>query len=214
MEPPPTDQRAYWNRVADAKTFHHPLDARWLPADLGRNSPILDVGCGYGRLVSALRTEGFGNVVGVDTSAAMVARGLARDPALDLRVVAPGPLPFADGGFAAAILFSVLTCIPNDAAAEALVGELRRVLRPGGHVLVSDLSLQSDERNRTRYAAADGLGGSGVFTLPEGVVLRHFERSAALRLFADFQVVRWVDFDVVTMNGNAAKAFRFLARAT
>ena len=47
-------------------------------------------------------------------------------------------LPFADGQFDAVVLFAVLTCIADDAAQRDLIAELRRVLQPGGLLLVSD----------------------------------------------------------------------------
>jgi len=217
MDPLPSDpaaywQAAYWNRVAAAKTFTHPLDTTLLAAELGPQDPILDVGCGYGRLVSELRARGFDCVVGVDTAEAMVARGRARAPELDLRAIEPGPLPFDDASFAAVLLFSVLTCIPGEQDARGLVDEIHRVVRPGGLVLASDLSLQTDARNRARYEQASALGVSGVFTLPEGVVLRHYERGVVEDLFADFELVTWNDLDVRTMNGHRARAFQLAAR--
>lgn len=208
---PPRDQRAYWDRVAGTKRFTHPLDADRLRAELDSEAPILDVGCGHGRLSARLRELGFERVVGVDTSAAMIARGRTERPSLDLRTVEPGPLPFPDRRFAAALLVSVLTCIPSTADEIALIGEVQRVLRPGGLVFVSDLLLQEGERNRARYAAWPGPE-AGVFELPEGVVLRHFERAEVERLFASFETSTWSEIDVFTMNGNAARAFQLVAR--
>ena len=69
-----TDQADYWNRVADAKTFAHPLDDELL-ALAPRDPRILDLGCGYGRTLAHLRERGFERLVGIDTSAGMIARG-------------------------------------------------------------------------------------------------------------------------------------------
>jgi SAM-dependent methyltransferase len=66
-------------------------------------------------------------------------------------------------------------------AQKNLLREFKRVLRPGGLLLISDYPLQTDERNRVRYARyAPEFGTYGVFRLPEGAVLRHHSRTANL----------------------------------
>jgi SAM-dependent methyltransferase len=60
-------------------------------------------------------------------------------------------LPFCDRSFDAVVLFTVLTCIPFDEDQIALLAEIRRTLRPGGLLYISDLLLNSDERNIERY---------------------------------------------------------------
>jgi 2-polyprenyl-3-methyl-5-hydroxy-6-metoxy-1,4-benzoquinol methylase len=54
-------------------TFTHDI-VRRLPNDL--SSRILDVGCGSGRLVRLIRTAGYSNVRGIDTSAEQVAEAV------------------------------------------------------------------------------------------------------------------------------------------
>jgi SAM-dependent methyltransferase len=96
---------------------------------------ILDAGCGSGPLFAALRDRG-AIVTGFDKSAGMV--GLARrrlgDDA-DLRVAELGsPLPFPDGTFDDVTASLVLHYLEDWGLALA---ELRRVLKPGGRLIVS-----------------------------------------------------------------------------
>ncbi len=213
--PHPPSQRTYWDRVAGEKTFTHPLDLKSLGTHLELDARVLDVGCGYGRLCAQLASAGYGNVVGVDTSGGMVARGKALFPELDLRAMGNSLLPFGDGQIDAVLLFSVWTCIPADEDLQALMHEVQRVLRPGGLVYVSDLYLQTDGRNEQRYA--DGLerfGTEGVFELPEGVVLRHFTRAKVAELTAPFQRHSLAAMSFTTMNGNSARGFQFLGART
>jgi len=96
---------------------------------------ILDAGCGSGPLFAALRNRG-AIVTGFDKSAAMVelARRRLGDGA-DLHVAdLGGPLPFPDGTFDDVIASLVLHYLEDWGPALA---ELRRVLKPGGRVLVS-----------------------------------------------------------------------------
>src|SRR5215468_8636044 len=96
---------------------------------------ILDAGCSSGPLMAALRDQG-AIVTGFDKSAGMVelARRRLGDGA-DLQVAdLGGPLPFPDGRFDDVIASLVLHYLEDWGPALA---ELRRVLKPGGRLLVS-----------------------------------------------------------------------------
>ncbi|GAA1646719.1 class I SAM-dependent methyltransferase [Actinoplanes couchii] len=201
--------RHYWNTIGAAKEFTHPMDLSWLEG-ISRDSRILDYGCGYGRIAGQLADAGFGRITGVDVSAALIERGRAARPGLDLRVQADPPrLAAASGSVDVAVLFAVLTCVPADRDQRALVTELDRVLAPGGLVHLSDLLLQSDERNLRRYA-----GGSpyGVFTTGDGAVCRHHAAEHLRGLFPGYAVVTERRVTVATMNRNSAEALQLLVR--
>ena len=222
-------QREFWDGVAATKTFAHPFDRARFSALVDRSARILDYGCGYGRVCAQLFDEGYREVVGVDPSPRMIDRALAEHPAIAFDVVDDEALPFPDQSVGAVILFSVLTCIPNDAGQRAVVNEIARVLRPGGVIYVSDLLLQDDDRNRERYEAYDGRSRGvrlqpdqnvrlkadttyGTFELEPGVVFRHLARPWIDELFAAFDRIELVDVPVVTMNGNPARGFQYFGR--
>jgi ubiquinone/menaquinone biosynthesis C-methylase UbiE len=96
---------------------------------------VLDAGCGSGPLAAALREKG-AVVTGFDGSPVMIelARKRLGEDA-DLHVADLGkPLPFADGAFDVVIVSLVLHYLRD--WAEPLA-ELRRVLKPGGRLLLS-----------------------------------------------------------------------------
>ncbi|MFC0542147.1 class I SAM-dependent methyltransferase [Kutzneria chonburiensis] len=96
---------------------------------------ILDAGCGAGPLFAALR-DGGAVVSGIDASAGMLAQARKRlgDDA-DLRVAdLAEPLPFPDNTFDDVTASLVLHYLEDWGPTLA---ELRRVLRPGGRLLVS-----------------------------------------------------------------------------
>ena len=210
------DQSAYWDAVAEAKHFSHPLPVEWLPAS--RFGEIaLDVGCGYGRTVAELVAAGYDRAVGVDTSRRMIERGRAARPDLDLRAIEAGAsLPFRDRSVALALLFAVLTCTPDRAEQRARVAEVRRVLRPGGLLIVSDLPLQAGARAERRYAeGSERFGQRGVFRLPDGGVMRHHaegELEALVAPQAGFELVAQRELETLTMNGNPCRIVQLLAR--
>ncbi len=206
--------RAYWDRVAGEKTFQHQLRTDWLGAHVaGRD--ILDCGCGYGRLLSELVGVGYRGAVGTDFSAGMLAPCAAFNPDLACRLVQADSrsLPFHDTCFDAAVVFTMLTSMPQDSDQQALMGEIRRVLRPGGVVYISDLLLNGDARNLERYDQfAAEFGTFGIFRLPEGVVVRHHSEQWIRTLTEGFTTLKYERFTVTTMNGNKSVAFQYLGQ--
>jgi SAM-dependent methyltransferase len=102
---------------------------------------VLDAPCGYGRHSVVLAGEGY-RVVGVDRSPVLLdeARRRAGDGEWPQWVRADHrELPFEDGSFDAALnLFSALGYRGEEGDRRTL-GELRRVLRPGGGLVVETM---------------------------------------------------------------------------
>lgn len=90
---------------------------------------ILDVGCGLGLYVRALRRFS-SEVYGIDVAFDRVRRGAADVPNLMLAV--SEQLPFADGFFDLAILNEVIEHVFDE---RRTMQELARVIRPGGHAV-------------------------------------------------------------------------------
>src|SRR5262249_44839522 len=100
--------------------------------------PVADLGCGPGAHALALARRGY-DVVGVDGSPRMV--GVARTRATRDKVDATfdvydvsAPLRFADASLGGVLAILVLQHLPRPAA---FIAEIRRCLRPGGHVLIT-----------------------------------------------------------------------------
>jgi len=205
-------QTEYWNKAAAAKTFTHPVPLSCLREWLPPRARILDYGCGYGRICSELMDAGFDQVTGIDIAEEMIRRGRTLDRRLDLRVFDGNATEFADGSFDACLLMAVLTCIPADDGVSRALDEVRRLLRPGGLLFVSDYPLQSDARNQCRYRAFESeFGTFGVFRTEEAVV-RHFSETRIDEWLAEFDVV-WRDrIRVCTMNGHESDVFQIAAR--
>jgi SAM-dependent methyltransferase len=99
------------------------------------NGRVIDVGCGPGGLAMALADiVGERNVAAVDPSQGFVSVCRARLPSADVRVAAAEDLPFEDDRFDAAFAQLVVNFMTD---AERGVGEMRRVVRPGGAVAAS-----------------------------------------------------------------------------
>ncbi len=203
----------YWEHLPPETVFTTPLRSDVFTPAVGRDAAVLDVGCGYGRTLAELDRLGYRNLTGADRSRSLIERGRREYPRLDLRHQAAEALEFPAESFDAALLLAVLTCIPSDAEQRSLCAEIRRVLKPGGILYVNDFLINSDERNRLRYEAAqEKFHCYGVFELPGGAVLRHQKREWVRELFYDWNELRFEELVYPTMNGHTSNGFAALYR--
>jgi SAM-dependent methyltransferase len=93
----------------------------------------LDVGCGEGRVARDLTELGH-RVVGVDASPAMVAAASEADAGGEYLVADAAKLPFPDGHADLVVAFMSLMDVDDMPSA---VGELARVLEPGGKLVLA-----------------------------------------------------------------------------
>ena len=105
-----------------------------LLGEAGPGERVLDLGCGTGRFVAALRDAG-ADVVGVELAETALRRARVNAPGADLRLVEPdGSLPLDHGSVDLVWCSEVLEHVADT---EHLLLEVRRVLRPGGRLLVT-----------------------------------------------------------------------------
>jgi SAM-dependent methyltransferase len=208
------EQTEYWDTVADTKEFHHEIDWDFLSPFLNLESQILDFGCGYGRLTKRISDKGFANVIGVDNSSGMIKRAKKEFPVLNFQHHNERTLGFAENQFDLVLLFTVLTCIPTDKDQTRLVRELKRVIKPNGLFYVSDLLINSDQRNIDRYESTE-YEPYGVFEHAEGVVFRHHTMDYLKNIiFSGFEILYERIYEVTTMNGNKSKAVQLVGKKT
>jgi SAM-dependent methyltransferase len=95
----------------------------------------LDAACGSGRFAEYLAAQGH-QVIGVDSSADLLARARSRVPDTDFRLGDLHDLPVPDGSADLVVSGLALSHVP---ALGPVMAEFARVLRPGGHLVISDL---------------------------------------------------------------------------
>jgi ubiquinone/menaquinone biosynthesis C-methylase UbiE len=111
---------------------------------------VIDVGCGTGGLLAEVaRRYPRVRATGVDADPgilAIAARRLARwDSRISLHVVRAESLPFPDAAFDVAVSTLAFHHLPTPAKHAAL-GEIRRVLRASGRLLLADFGATSGHR--------------------------------------------------------------------
>lgn len=154
--------KEYWTRLAEGIPFDdvgfapvlHPTAPSWFNqlidklqlrairralalANVPTGAHVLDVGCGTGRWVR--RYQGIGlHVTGVDATPAMLSLAREYGTVSPLVVGEAHRLPFADAEFDCVSDITVTQHIPTCLQPKAL-GEMLRVLRPGGHLILMEL---------------------------------------------------------------------------
>lgn len=180
MAHPASTQRGSWDRE-----YSKP-DPLWkgpsrddLPLLKGKR--VLELGCGNGKTAAALvrSTE---EIVAVDFSrrGLEACRRTLTAPNLLLVEADVRNLPFADASFDQVVAFHVLGHLSKEER-RAAVDEVRRVLRPGGGLLVRAFSVN------------DMRCGSGARTEPgtyvkgTGILCHYFDAAELEDLFRDFR---------------------------
>ena len=111
------------------------------PIDI-KGCRVLDFGCGTGGVTCLLVSEhGAGEVIGIDiqprvlarAERLLAARGLS--DRISFRRVDPGPLDLPDRSFDAVVSVGAIIHHPDQ---DRLFRDFRRILRPGGRLIVSD----------------------------------------------------------------------------
>jgi SAM-dependent methyltransferase len=103
--------------------------ATWLPSA----QRVLEIGCSTGYL-TRLFADKAQSMFGLDMNQAALRQAAKRNPSMHLACGDAEHLPFSDGAFDAIVMLEVIEHTQSDAAA---VAELRRVLKPGGVLILS-----------------------------------------------------------------------------
>ena len=116
-------------------------------AGLSDGERVLDVGCGTGSLTFALpKLANVSEIWAIDYSPLFVAEAQRRntDERISIQQGDACALPFGDGRFDRALSLLVLHFVPDALKA---VREMRRVVRPGGHVAAAVWDIQGGMPN-------------------------------------------------------------------
>ncbi|HEV8345185.1 MAG TPA: class I SAM-dependent methyltransferase [Vicinamibacterales bacterium] len=178
------DQYAPFYDWENARTLGRRDVPFWRRLASTADGPVLELGCGTGRVTAPLAKAGV-NIVGVDRSAAMLQRipRIARTPRIPRIPRIPNPksripvvradiraLPFADRSFPMVIApYGILQSLTRPGDLTAALASVARVVVPGGMFgvdLVPDVPNWREYRDRVQLR---GRAGRAHLTLVESV---------------------------------------------
>jgi SAM-dependent methyltransferase len=165
-----------------------------------RRGEALDVGCGTGLLASRLAAAGY-EMTGVDPSEGMLEVLRARAPKMRAVTASGTSLPFPDDSFDLVLTVAVLHHIADPDDVRQTLGEMVRVARPSGRILVWDHNPRNpywgplmarvpqdpgEERLVSEEEVVDGLrdGGAEILSSIQLGMVPDFTPHAALRAAA------------------------------
>lgn len=123
-------ERGDWGR-------EHVLDPVMLGRVQGRRfRRALDVGCGEGRFCRMLQAAGIA-ATGIDPTRELIEHAKKRDPSGDYQLARAEALPFEAASFDLVVSYLTLIDIADFRTA---LGEMSRVLQPGGSLLIANLT--------------------------------------------------------------------------
>jgi len=162
-----------WEQApADPEPWAWARRRAWLLAEARPGERVLDLGCGAGRFLRALAEHG-ARPVGVEIAEAALERARRVAPGAELHRTEPdGDLPLADASIDLVWCSEVVEHVADTAQ---LLGEVRRVLAPGGRALIT-----TPYHGRLQCAAIALLAFDRHFD-PLGQHLRFYSRTSLAR---------------------------------
>jgi len=107
----------------------------------------------------------------------------------------------------------VLCCIHNSNELDALIDEIRRVLKPNGILYITDFLVCDNPRYHEKYSfGLEQFGIWGVYTTNENLTVRHYTSQVIMDLLKSFDIQWFEQFDFKTMNQNPARTFHCIAK--
>jgi len=202
-----------WDKIAGAHESTIPLDFAGHIKHIDRAAKVVEVGCGYGRVMTYLSALGFRNLMGIDGSQEMLRR--AQDRGYEHLLRASGAnVPLPANSVDLVVYIGTLSSVSKQDERIACFGEIRRILRPNGHVIVRDFAITLSPRRLLRYIWFFLRGHNfGNFRSVEGIEFHHFRAKElrGLATQAGLRVVTLTEEQFTTMHGNRSLGLTLVA---
>ena len=140
-----------------------------------RESKIIDIGCGYGRICEKLEGLGYRNITGLDISEIQLYRARNNLKYTQLFLVKENePFQFNNLSFDCLIALEVIDCFLDSRTISFFINECTRILNYNGYWFINFYTRNDSEYFDTKYK--DGINEFGlkrVFRASSGIKFKH-----------------------------------------
>ncbi len=207
------DSIEYWDKVAKEKTFTTPFQLELFKEYVGKDKKVVDIGCGYGRILKELFDNGYTNLLGIDFSNEMIKLAKEKYSYINFKVANGKNLEFENNSIDSIILFAVLTTIYDSKSQQDLIKEVYRVLKKDGILYVNDFLLNDSDLYLKRYNKYKNIYHEyGVFESSDGGVFKHHSEEYFNELLSDFKCEKEKVLKFKTINGHTSNGVYYLGR--
>lgn len=106
--------------------------------ELKENYNILDVACGNGTLLAAMKEQKSINGFGIDIAEQMIKNAAALNPGMEIQAAGCEEIPFKNNSMDIITVCAAYHHFPD---ADAFAGEAKRLLKSGGKIYIADIYL-------------------------------------------------------------------------
>lgn len=157
----------------------------------------LEIGCGNGngtRLIKKYFSPNNITAIDLDDKMIAIAKSRNKDTSIVFRVMDASKLEFPDNQFDAIFDFGIIHHIPNW---KECIRELRRVLKPGGKIIIEDLSRETFTKGIGRlwrilsdhpYESMYTAGEFNDYLMESGFKILNYKQSNPFRLIRFFSL--------------------------
>jgi tRNA (uracil-5-)-methyltransferase TRM9 len=145
-----------------AEKYSEVRNAPWSEMDflfgkyLMSGDKVLDIGCGNGRFYDSFTANDV-DYTGIDNSANLLKIAIKEHPDARFLIASALNLPFSDGVFDAVYSIAVLHHMPSDDLRKDFIEEARRVLKPGGKMVMTVWDMSSKQEKEKKPFNIFGL---------------------------------------------------------
>ncbi|MCC6363044.1 MAG: class I SAM-dependent methyltransferase [Bryobacterales bacterium] len=202
-----------WDQLAGSHESTIPLDFAKHLECIARDAVVVELGCGYGRVLRYLKALGFANSIGIDGAREMLKRAQSVDHRVLIQATVVS-LPLKSGIAGGIICIGTLNSLHRSDDRRVCFNEIARVLKPGGRAIIRDFAVTWSTRRMVRYLWYFLRGHDfGNFRSSENIEFHHFRARELRRLSeaAGLHVVGIKEERFITMHGNHSRGLTLVA---
>jgi len=179
-----------------------PFDIETFSKYCSKDSNIIDIGCGYGRICKLLENDGFYNITGIDSSTVLLER--AKKNLSKTKIILSDTLKISlkDNFYDVGISFGIINCLYKEGDLQKYAQECSRLLKSGAFLFINEYTRNDSEYFDLKYETGlKEFNIPRVFRSNNGIIYRHYSIVNLLNAFdKDFNLIKCESKELLSQN--------------